>query len=87
MALDSNIALVFHLSTAMLLAQWKSTERSTPLVMALILLTYRAALFDALPLDPWSMLVMKACIASIIGLSALSYILKNNPKGYSNVFH
>lgn len=87
MALDSNLGLVFHLSTAMLLAQWKSTERSTSLAMALILLTYRAAFFDALPLDPWVMLAVKAVVASVIGLSALSYALSNNQKGYSNVFH
>ncbi|XP_003742913.1 transmembrane protein 147 [Galendromus occidentalis] len=87
MALDSNIGLVFHLSTAILLAQWKSSERSTPLVLALILLTYRAALFDALPLDPWALLAVKACASAVIGLSALSYTLNNNQKGYSNVFH
>lgn len=91
LALESNISLALHLSTAMLLSQWKASgsgNRSRVLTIILLALCYRAALFDMVgTFDAWTLLGVKAALGTVVGLGSLRYTLTNNHKGYSNVFH
>jgi len=81
---ESNINLIFHLSTAMLLYQWR-TNKNKAIILLLVILTYRNIIFDCLGLEDWTLLGTKAAVAVTTGVVSLKYTLANS-HGYSNVW-